>query len=209
LNNIDISNLPDRDLHHLIEYDSSFSSEILYEHVLDLFNRQLKYIAPHVMPKGYEYAVLFNDKDLTQFSFDIGQKYIDNQYLYKKILLRAFPDFFKIPTKSNNGLPLDAGKIRKLNARYKNGSLRLLSRFLSSVVNPNINYADYDYGIRHRKDINKIIYESIQNLKKRNIVPWIDINSIWDRHISNRKQFGNVLILLTSLEIHLQAGLTL
>lgn len=206
LRDIDISSLHDNELYGLIEFDQNVSSEIMYEHVLDLLNRQLKYIAPHVMPKGYDYAVLFYDEELTQFSFDIDQKYVDHQYLYKKILLQAFPDFFSIATKSNYGLPLRAGKMRKLYSRYKNSSLRSLSNNFSFIVNPYINYADYGYGIRHRASLNTIVYESIQLLKSRKIVPWIDIDGLWEKHISNKARNGNVLMILASLEIHLQAG---
>lgn len=203
---VNLGNISNEDLFPLIEYDSEASEEILYEHVLDLKNRQLKYIAPHVMPRGYEYAVLFDDEDLTGFSFNVNKNYIERQYLYKKIMLEAYPDYFKYEVKSNFGLPLNAKKLHVRYSRYKNAVLKRLNNYCGCIVNPSVNYLDFNHALRYREDISNIVFQSLQDLKSRKIVPWINIDSLWNNHIMRKKNLADALIVLASLEIHLKAG---
>lgn len=201
-----ISNISDELLFPLIEFDENAAPQIMYEHILDLINRQIKYVSPHVMPKGYDYGFLFQDKDLVQFSFDIELKYIEHQYLYKKMMLKAFPEIFRYKTKSNFGQPLNVGPFFTNYGRIKQSLTRALKKRIDTVFDPLVNYIDFNRGIRFRTDLKNIIYESIQNLKKRNIVPWVDIDKLWESHMKSGKNHADALIVLSSLEIHLQAG---
>lgn len=50
-----------------------------------------------------------------------------------------------------------------------------------------------------------MVYKNIQDLKKRRIVGWINIDGIWKRHQSRNANHADALTLLTSLEIYLKA----
>jgi len=50
-----------------------------------------------------------------------------------------------------------------------------------------------------------VVYESIQDLKKRRIVDWINIDAIWNRHQNRQANHADALTLLASLEINLKA----
>ena len=67
-------------------------------------------------------------------------------------------------------------------------------------------YLDFENYIRNEKSFQQLIYGSIMDLKKRNIVPWININKLWYAHINNKRNFADALLVLASLEIHLKAG---
>jgi len=58
----------------------------------------------------------------------------------------------------------------------------------------------------NRSDLKNIIHENIMDLKQRKIIDWIDIDSIWDRHINKKANYADALLVLASLEIHLKAG---
>ncbi|MHA1712912.1 MAG: hypothetical protein ACTSW4_02545 [Candidatus Ranarchaeia archaeon] len=70
---------------------------------------------------------------------------------------------------------------------------------------PNINYIDFDRGLRERPDLKAVVYASVQDLKSRRIVDWLDIDDIWQRHQSGRHNHADALTLLASLEINLKA----
>ncbi len=203
---VQLHNVDDEQLFPLIQYKYNISNDILHEHVLDLDNRQLKYIAPHVMPLDYEYAFLFKDSALTEFSFQIAFDKIEHQALYKKMMLAGYRDFFKYKTKSNNGVPLNSSIIRQKLSSIKNSILRRMNSKFDFIVNPLVNYIDFDAALRKREDIKSIVYENLQDLKKRNIVPWINIDKLWKDHLNKRNNHSDALIVLASLEIHLKAG---
>lgn len=188
-----------------IDFDEEIASKIGYEHYLDIVNRQLKFIAPHVLADGYKYNVLFEDDELVSFALSLPEKYIEDQYLYKKMFLEEFSEIFMIPTKTNYGLSLNSNPyIVKLSKNILRSKL-LVNRFVNIFQNPLINYIDFETGIRDRRDLNKIVYNNINDLKDRNIIDWIDIEKIWSEYINSKKNYAKALILLTSLEINLKA----
>jgi hypothetical protein len=50
-----------------------------------------------------------------------------------------------------------------------------------------------------------IVQESIRDLKKRGIIDWLDLDFIWQAHQMKRSNYGNILMLLTALEISLKS----
>jgi len=202
---IDLTNVEDEQYFKFINYDDDLKDTLVLEHVIDLLNRQLKFIAPHVLMKGYKYKLLL-DKSLTRFALSIDNSLLENQYLYKKMFLRGFPKLFSLPTKSNFGLPLNTGRVKVLGKRLVNKMKRISNKFINIFPNPGINYIDFNEGIRNREDIKKIVYRNIMDLKQRKIVDWIDIDEIWKRHINKTADHADALLTLASLEIHLKAG---
>src|SRR3989339_575058 len=188
VSSINLTNVSNEAFFPLIEYDSQVSPEIMYEHVLDLTNRQMKYVVSNTMPQGLEYGVLFQDNDLVQFSFNVGLANTEHQYLYKKMVCKAFPGLFQYGVKSNFGVPFNAGKLRTRCARFRLSLQRALHKRIPWIQDPWVNYIDFDQGIRCREDIRLIVCECLKGLQKRQIVPWIDIDGIWNAHMKNHKK---------------------
>lgn len=184
----------------LIDYTLNDNRQVTLKEEIDFINRQLKFVAPHVLMKGFEYEKPFLDKDWQEFILSVDNKYRLNQNLYNKILLRTFPQEFSLKTKNNFGLPLSANKSRVLAKRVSNKMKRMLPG-----RNINTNYLDFNYAIRNRNDLKHIVYENIMDLKNRKVVDWIDIDNIWSNHINKKYNHADALIVLTSLEIHLKA----
>lgn len=175
---------------------------ISYEEQLDFQIRQTKFIAPHVMFKGFQYKTPFIENEYLNFMLNLPGYYRKNQYFYKKVLIKSFPKFFQMPTKTNFGLQLDASNIRSL----LNKAIHKIKKKGFYKINPELNYIDFKNAIIFRKDLNKIFYDNLMDLKKRKLIDYIDIDSIWAKHINNNIDHSDILIILVSLEIHLKAG---
>lgn len=205
VNSMCLTNINDTEYFKYISIDKGNENCFPLEHTIDLMNRQIKYVAPQVLIKGHNYKLLLEEQ-LVGFALSLKPDLFENQYLYKKMFLSAFPDLFALPTKTNNGLSLNANKsmvlYKKIINKFKGGVNKVYPVF----IDPKINYLDFDEAIRNKQDIKKIIYQSIMDLKQRKIVEWIDIDYIWKRHQNKQGNHADALIVLASLEIHLKAG---
>jgi hypothetical protein len=155
---------------------------------------------------GYNYKLLISDNNLTEFALNIDNKYLEHQYLYKKMFLKAFPKMFNYPTKSHYGLPLNANKARIYKKRIQDKIKMTINKYIPLFLNPDLNYIDFNVSIRERENLKHIIYENVMDLKQRKIVEWINIDGIWNSHINKKADHGDALLVLASLEIHLKAG---
>lgn len=184
------------------------SSLLCFDEQLDFAIRQECYVRPLVLLKGFSYALPFLYPPWVRFMLSVPRRYRTNQVLYKEILKTAYPKLFSLPVKNNFGLPLTAPRWRR---GFRRQGLRLrgaAKRFLPGIdwgTSPTINYIDFDRGLRERDDLKAVVYESIQDLKKRRIVDWIDIDAIWNRHQNCQANHADALTLLASLEINLKA----
>lgn len=200
-----LNNIGEEEYSRFIDFDTSVEKSLAYEHILDIFNRQLKFIAPHVLLKGFNYKTLLNT-ELIDFANSLENKYLDNQYLYKEMFLKRHPVLFSLPTKSNYGLPLGVNSIKKILKRSLNYSGKLFGDFIPSLKNRNLNYINFETAIRDRQDMRDIIYNNLMDLKNRDILYWVNIDKLWQNHINSKNNHADALMVLASLEIHLKAG---
>ena len=180
---------------------------LCYDEQLDFAIRQQFYIKRLVLPKDYKYQTPFLHPDWVNFILSVPRRYRVNQCLYIEVLKKAYPKLFSLPVKSNLGLSYDATELRKLIRKVKlklQSSCRKYLPQIYSGVSQGINYIDFDWALRNRKDLKTLIYENIQDLKKRRIVDWIDIDGIWKRHQDRKANHADALTLLASLEIILK-----
>ncbi len=191
------------DFSDLIDSDLIGKDKLTLDEQVDFQNRQIKYISPHVLMKGYEYKLPFLHQPYVDFMLSVDNKYRTDQNLYEKILLKSFPKEFSYKTKGNFGLPLGASKNSIFMKRVQDKILRTVG--LSKGVG--INYLDFNDKIRTKKDLRDVISMNILDLKKRDIMDWIDIENILNNHLLNKGNFADALIVLASLEIHLKSGL--
>jgi len=177
-------------------------SDLTFEEQLDFGIRQNKYIAPHVCFSGLKYITPFTSSRWVNFILSQKIEYRANRKLFKDMFLNNHPDLFSLPAKETYGLPLSASlkriKLKKGVARIKN--------IWSRLPHPNINYLDFNKGIRDRADLKKIVYDNIMDLKDRELVPWVDIDSIWRSHQNKNSDHADALLTLASLELHIKAG---
>jgi asparagine synthetase B (glutamine-hydrolysing) len=178
------------------------NNQVTPTELLHFNNRQLKFIAPHVLMKGFNYQTPFLNQDLFNFFLSIDDRYREGQFLYKKILLRTFPKLFSYPIKDNAGLPMNTSSSKLFVKKAFNRLQRKLKR---NYINSNVNYLDFERAIRQKPDLKKIIRENIHDLYNRKIIDWLDVRKVYDDHLNKNMDYGNALLLLSSLEIHMKS----
>lgn len=211
VNSIDLTKDIDYDITKDITFHNYDENEVSIYEQLDLFNRQTKFIAPHVLMKGFNYKTPYTDKKWIDFMLSLEDKYRINQYLYRKILLNLFPSEFLYPTKTNHGLPLKERKSRVNIEKVKIKSNILINKLFKldnskGLVFKKTNYINFSEAIRYRKDLNEIVYESINDLEKRKLIPGVDLTELLKLHLNGNRDYSDALVVLTSLEIHLKAN---
>lgn len=201
---IDLTDNSGEDFDSLLSGDDITIENLSRYEKIDFFNRQIKYIAPHVMPKGFDVIAPFSSVEWLEFICSIPNKYRVNMYLYEKILLNTFPKLFGFPIKNKLGLSLNSSKLEFLLKRIE---FKILSKL---NINKKIevkrrNYYDLGSKIINEKKIKSLVIDNIIDLKKRDIIPWIDIDSIINRHLKKKRNHADALQVLASLEIILKA----
>ena len=197
-----LSDLPDKPL---IE-----SKYINFDLLLDLLIRQECYIENTVTNEEYDYRTPFQDPNWINFILSVPNKFHKNQYIYKKVISKAFPDLFAMPTTNNFGFPLNRNKnIAGMRSLYEKIRFRISERFPRVgdmfPVYKNMNYINFNHALRYRSNFKKTAYNNIQNLKLRKLIDWLDFDLIWREHQNKVKNHGNTLMLLSALEINLRA----
>lgn len=203
---IDIRNCSDKEFFGLIERDALNREYLCFEEQFDFKNRQLKYIAPHVLFKGVNYKTPFLHQELVGFMLSIPAKYRHKKYLYNKMLLKSFPGLFTLPTKENLGLSLASSSFSVFGRRVLSRIKKEINKIKPVFTDPGINYLDFNQALRERSDLKKIVYDNLIDLKQRNIIDWIDFDKIWNTHMNKKANHADALMVLASLEIHLKAG---
>lgn len=189
---------------------------ISYDDALDFFIRQQNYIKPTILTNGYTYKTPFTSSEWVKFILTVPRAYRENNYIYQKIIMKAFPDIISFPAKNTYGGRIDISKTA-LQSRHILSALRNKISFFShsgiqffdSVWNSlgifkDINYIDFDYAIRNREDLKHLVLKSINDLKKRNILDWLDLDGLWSAQQKTKSRNGKALMLLTALEISLK-----
>jgi len=202
---LDLANCNDYEFHNKIDFQwldpgiLSFDEQMFYQ------ERVQKLTAPHVLMHGYNYKTPFINNAFMDFMFSIADKYRKDQYLYKKMLLRAYPRFFSLATKNTYGLALNAPSPLVQTLRVILKAKRLWNGVVPTFLEKNINYLDFDSAIRERSDLKKIHYNNLMDLAQRKLIDWVPIETIWNDHQCKKGNFADALIVLTSLEIHMKA----
>jgi len=206
---IDMSS-PDFDPVQTLPVDPiSNNRNIGYMDQLWLFIHNLNYLKRVVVFDEYNYQTPYCSPEWVKFMLSLSDEYRFNKYLYKKILKRAYPDFFSYPISKLRGGSLNSSRPEILLRRILHKTSKNVA-----VSNPiwnrigiyrDVNYIDFDRAIRERDDYKKVVYENISDLKVRKLIDWFDPEEIWKDHINKKADLGIALVLLTALEISLKS----
>jgi hypothetical protein len=171
--------------------------------------RQRRFIAPHVLPLGFEYRTPFTDPAVIGFFLSLPRKERVKARFYRRFLQATFPALFEIGTKNTEGLTLGASNAHMLVRKLRRKLGRRLPAALRRGPDPMLNYLDFERALRERSDLRKLVEESLATLAARRLLEPLDPLAIWQRHLRGEADHADALIVLTSLEIHLEAGLEL
>jgi len=199
--NLKLSNIS-KDLYlKYIDYNQELEKYFNKGFIIDILNRQVKYLIPHLYMKPFNYKKIIYSKELINFAMSVNQEYHKNRLLYIKILSSLYPNLFNLPIANNYGLPINAPKW-KIEIRHGLAYIRKKVCKISKYTK----YNNFDKEIRYNDSLKRIIENNIKDLASRKIIDWIDINDIFKRHINKKGNYAKALLVLTSLEIHLKNG---
>jgi hypothetical protein len=119
-------------------------------------------------------------------------------------LLHTFPELFSLPTRNNYGLSLKASEVEILLKKIQSKLLYYTGN-RKYVQLLNTNYFNINEFIRTNPALRTIIPETIGQLKRRNILPWLDLDQITNDHMAGKADYGDALQVLASLELILRA----
>ena len=171
--------------------------------------RSIKHLAPHVLMKGFNYLLPFVNTPFMDFMLSVPKEYRYKKYLYKKIMTTAFPEIFKLEAESNFGLPMNASKSKVLLRKsILKGKNKIRKTFPSIPLSPppTVNYLDWNWAFRKKKDLIYLAEEQLKDLIQRNVVDWIDIADIWSTHKKGIQNHSDIIMILISLELYLKNG---
>jgi hypothetical protein len=199
-----IASEPIESLKPLLEgADININNISLYDK-LDIFDRQNKYIAPHKCPDGFKMVAPYISKGWLDFIMSVPSIFRKKGYLYHRILLHTFPELFSLPTRNNYGLSLKASEVEILLKKIQSKLLYYTGN-RKYVQLLNTNYFNINEFIRTNPALRTIIPETIGQLKRRNILPWLDLDQITNDHMAGKADYGDALQVLASLELILRA----
>jgi len=160
--------------------------------------------------KNYHYVTPFYDIDWIFFFSKVPTKFRVGYWLYIEILKSTYPQLFSLPVKNNFGFALDTFSF----TTYPKRGLLKIKRITNASfpnlylgVHPNINYIDFDEGLRERVNLRELIEKNLNELIDRNLITWMNIEDIWDLHQKRKANYADALLILTALELHMKAGI--
>ena len=181
---------------HFLTYDE----QVLFDEVGSI-------TAPHVLMTGFDYKTPMINSPFWNFYMSIPDGFRKNQNLFIEVMLREYPDLFGLPSKTSYGLKLSSSDLQKFVRRGRNKLWNIARQNIRAVdwpALPMTNFFDADLLLRNNETLSRIVRHNLENLQKRNVVPWIDIDALWNAHINRKAHHGDALKILFSLEMNLK-----
>ena len=172
-----------------------------------LFSEVGKVTAPHVLLGDYNYKMPFINSPFFDFIMAAPQPLRHKQKLFLSMCHSYYPSLFDLPSKTYYGLRHSDIFAKVLLVRARNRIWRFLKErflFLDIPALPMTNYFDYDHALRNDDQLKELVHSHLIDLKERQCVEWLDIETLWQDHLTKRFNRGDALMILFSLEINLK-----
>lgn len=173
-----------------------------------LYNRTASGAIPILYPSEVDILTPFMHPDWVEFITMIPANLRKGGYLYKKIMLKMYPDWMSKSCKNNHGLGLgeDSWLLSKANQTKLKIRFEFTRRMKSIKYPPaGINYLYYEQAIKKIPSLRSAIEESCESLEKNQTVPWISPLSIFRDHLKGKSDHSQALLILLGLESNLRA----
>jgi len=182
-----------------------------YFAVWDYTHRWNKYIYFAVFRNRdlFRYVTML-DSDLVDFTLKLSPELRLDENLYIDMLLQRYPELFKMPTKTNSGLNLDANRISKFMNRaliwLKNSINNRFKIYLKRnlFLNKNKNYIDYNEFLRTNDEYQDYFKKMISRVEEREYFSKSYVESILEAHLCGKGDYIGILALLVTFELFLE-----
>ena len=191
----------DRSLYALVDGDCGYPEE----YSIDLLNRQLKLVVPHVMPKGYKWCHMI-DTDLVEFLFSLPTEWHQGQRFYLDLARLIIPnEFFDFPSTTFLGASISSTRLMKKYRRLLFSVHNRTDWVLKGGLDLGMNYFGTSELINNDGFI-RLAKEQMSDLSKRSIVAKELTELVLKEISTGNGRFISEAIILTSLEIHHKAN---
>jgi len=163
--------------------------------------------APHVLMRGHNYKTPFISSPIFDFYMSLPPRQRLGQHLFKSSMQERYPMLFGLPCKNAYGLTLNAPRSHQFIRRTRNKIWNIGRSNFKNIDWPSLpmtNFFDIDKLILKNSNLKDFSNNKIKQLKSRDMLPWIDIDAIWNRHIARKANHGDAIKILISLEVNLQ-----
>ena len=173
-----------------------------------LFAEAGKSTAPRVLSGGYDYKTPFVNSPFFDFMAHLPRIYRKQRVLFREMCHMSYPSLFDLPTTSYHGLRYNDSIFKIWPMRLRNGVWRMAKdtlRFLDMPPVPTSRRFDFDTLIRRNKSLQDVAQEALMDLKDRGCVDGVNIDVLWHKHMGQKRNYGDALCALLSLEMNLKA----
>jgi asparagine synthase (glutamine-hydrolysing) len=151
----------------------------------------------------------FFDNDFFNLTFSIPQQLRKNSYIYNKMLLNTFPEYFRKIPWQKTGFPIGYSDRHKRILRFKNNAVdkitQKMRRFGLSYIKPHKSFTDYNDWIRKepaRTIFSKILFN--KNALYKEFYETHCFSKYFDEHMRGKANYSIELCVLLTFEIWLQ-----
>ena len=161
---------------------------------------------PTLVVPGFDFRMPFKAPAWVDFALSLSSDQRSEQRHYRNMAASMAPELFALPSKTSFGVRLDAPRWRTSAARFglrAGNRLRRSFPWLGWAPNRKVNYVDFDLALRPSGSLHELVEPGLERLVEHRAVPWLDPFAIWDQHRRSRRNHGEALVLLLSLEASL------
>ncbi|MFC1878384.1 hypothetical protein ACFLZW_00585 [Chloroflexota bacterium] len=182
------------------------------EEIWDLNNRQELNNGPFIMFRGPNFVMPFIEPSWLKFIMSVPRHYRQNQILYKKIILKAFPKLFSLPSGRVYGKSLRTHLYPNIISKLHMKARKQMDRSLPGQINRKnksawlrIKYLDFDLAFKNNQNnFRHAIMHNVKSLSKRALLPKTQLNNLLGMVQENNMLSPDALLLLSSLELNLK-----
>ncbi len=150
---------------------------------------------------GAQVIAPFADSTWAGYWLSAPREVRKGQKLYLEMLNLKFPELFSLPGKANYGIKRGHGvrsMVRKGSHFFRSQVQRRAPwlRIRSSLM---ANYLDYDEMFRNREDYQATLEAAFEYLKENQVVPWLDLDALWEEHMRRKRDHGDAFCVLLGL----------
>lgn len=152
---------------------------------------------------AHRYVRVFLRPEWLSFVLRVPRELRARRNLFKRIVRAFAPDLFAFPTDAANGQPIGSPKWRVVfggvTARLR---MRVARRAGIDVVDPWVNYLDFDAALRRDTPLRATVHELVDRFDDRELLGWLDAAEL--RRAHQRGDGSELpLRLVASLELYL------
>lgn len=163
---------------------------------------------PVLLAPGLRYRTPFREPSWVDFALALPREWRRGERAFRALIRAELPELAALPTKSRSGVALTAPAWRAwLGTQRARAERRLRARFPRLYRRPraDTNYLDQELELRRASPLRELVRAALERLRARSLVPWIDIEALWQRHASGHANHADALVQLALAELNLTA----